>query len=454
MKYANQIAKETIDKLAAMADADPVRFKEPHHQKGPFVPRDDTEFWCYKCWVNQLETAEKGYDLEPFFANMDLHFDLPEGFVPESSLSVSHASDLMAVDCINDQYTDHIFDDIKDFYLTTDLPTANLESCVYTEAPFGRNQPPVLPGETKTKCSPRMNTSVGMLDKFVNAGIKYFSMANNHCFDYDEVGLIATYNELEKRGVAHSGTHIRPEDYGDVLIMEVNGVKIAQLSSTFDINGRECNTPWMIDRVGYCDNPANIDFIKMQVRRAKEQGADMIVLHAHWGWEFEMYPRGCTVELGHRLAELGIDVIVGTHPHVAQPMEKYVWNDGGEQRQTLIFYSMGDFVSYHPVSHNSRVTFVARYNAVKGRLNGKERVCISDLQILPLYILAAADENEDYDFRVLRLSTVLNDKPDANGKYQYGLVDWEREDLPRLQSRILHGILLPKDCEYLLAEKV
>ena len=88
MKYANQIAKETIDKLAAMADADPVRFKQPHHQVGPFVPRDDTEFWCYKCWVNQLETAEKGYNLDPFFANMDLHFDLPEGFVPESSLSV------------------------------------------------------------------------------------------------------------------------------------------------------------------------------------------------------------------------------------------------------------------------------------------------------------------------------------------------------------------------------
>ena len=454
MKYANQVAQATIDNLTRMAAEDPVRFCEPHHQKGPFVPRADSDYWGYKCWVNQLEVAERGYELEQYFANQDLHFDLPKGFQAKRQFSMSHASDLMAVDCITDEYTPHLFDDIRDFYLTADLPTANLESTVYDQAPVGRNQPPVEPGATRTKCSPRMNTSLALLDKFVNGGIRYFSMANNHCYDYDEPGLIATYYELEKRGVGHSGTNIHPEDYGKAYIMERNGIRVAQLSSTFDINGRLCSSPWMIDRVGYNDVPPNLEFIAMQIRDAKEKGADLIVLHAHWDWEFEMYPRACIVELAHRLAKMGIDVIVGTHPHVAHPMERYCWQEDGEEKQCLIFYSMGDFVSYHPCTKNSRVTFVARYDVVKGELDGKEKTLVTNLKILPVYILAAFDENEDYDFRLLRLSSVLNDKPDANGNYQYRLVGWEREDLPRIRDHVLKEILLPKEHEYLLAEPV
>lgn len=311
----------------------------------------------------------------------------------------------MAVDCICDAYTPHLFDSIADFYLTTDLPTANLESTVYPAAPFGRNQPKVLPGQTRTDCNPRMNTSAGMLDRFVNAGIRYFSTANNHCYDYDEAGLLATLDELDRRGAAHSGTNRSPQEQTQALVLDVGGVRVAELSATFDLNDRAYEKKWLLNEVRFNDTPCDFTLIEQLIASAKAQKADIITLHAHWGWEFELYPHPKTVEYAHKLAEMGVDVIVGTHPHVSQPMEKYTYTQNGEQRSCLIFYSLGDFVSFHPQSRDSRITYVPRYTLAKGELDGRPRTFVTGLQILPVYILTAADAEENYDVRLLRFPT-------------------------------------------------
>ena len=130
MKYASQIPRETIARLEAMAAEDPVRFCQPHPCPGVYSSREDEEFWCYKCWGHALEQPMPGSNLAEFFRQQDLQFLLPAGFREERRITVSHGSDCMAVDCICDAYTPHLFDSIADFYLTTDLPTANLESTV------------------------------------------------------------------------------------------------------------------------------------------------------------------------------------------------------------------------------------------------------------------------------------------------------------------------------------
>ena len=165
--------------------------------------------------------------------------------------------------------------------------------------------------------------------------------------------------------------------------------------------------------------PCDFTLIEQLIASAKAQKADIITLHAHWGWEFELYPHPKTVEYAHKLAEMGVDVIVGTHPHVSQPMEKYTYTQNGEQRSCLIFYSLGDFVSFHPQSRDSRVTYVPRYTLAKGELDGRPRTFVTGLQILPVYILTAADAEENYDVRLLRFSDVLADRPDADGAYRY-----------------------------------
>lgn len=130
--------------------------------------------------------------------------------------------------------------------------------------------------------------------------------------------------------------------------------------------------------------------------------------------------------------------------------KKYTYTQNGEQRSCLIFYSLGDFVSFHPQSRDSRITYVPRYTLAKGELDGRPRTFVTGLQILPVYILTAADAEENYDVRLLRFSDVLADRPDADGAYRYPLCDWERADLPRLHEKVLHGILLPADHRELL----
>ena len=138
----------------------------------------------------------------------------------------------------------------------------------------------------------------------------------------------------------------------------LGGVRVAELSATFDLNDRAYEKKWLLNEVRFNDTPCDFTLIEQLIASAKAQKADIITLHAHWGWEFELYPHPKTVEYAHKLAEMGVDVIVGTHPHVSQPMEKYTYTQNGEQCSCLIFYSLGDFVSFHPQSRDSRITSV------------------------------------------------------------------------------------------------
>ena len=115
MKYASQIPRETIARLEAMAAEDPVHFCQPHPCPGVYSSREDEEFWCYKCWGHALEQPMPGSNLAEFFRQQDLQFPLPAGFREERRITVSHGSDCMAVDCICDAYTPHLFDSIADF---------------------------------------------------------------------------------------------------------------------------------------------------------------------------------------------------------------------------------------------------------------------------------------------------------------------------------------------------
>jgi poly-gamma-glutamate synthesis protein (capsule biosynthesis protein) len=387
--------------------------------------------WAYKCWIKQTEVAEKNSGIENYFSNQDLRFMLPEGFVEESSITLSAGGDLMAVDAISYESTSHLFDDINDFYLDADITCANLESTVYDKAPIGRNQVPDMPA--------KMNTSLLMLDRFLKNGngIDYFSTANNHCYDYGEEGLTATINNLKDKKCYFYGTNMTPEEQDDVLIIEKNGVKIAMLSYTFDMNGNTYEKKHLINEVRFNDENVDITLVKKHVSKARKRGADIIVASCHWGWEFEMYPHKSTIDIAHQLADEGIDVILGSHPHVAQPMERYESIKGNKKRQCLIIYSLGDFVSYHPLSKNSKITYTVRFKISNGILNNEPFTQINELEILPVYILAEEKSDDVYYFRLLKFKDVL-DKPES-----YGLTDEDRSDLERLDKHVLKKILLP-----------
>ena len=417
--------------------------------------------WVYRYWFNQLEVAEIGSGLEKFFKNESIVFELVNWINVEGSVSISCAGDLLAVDVLTPENTPHLFDGIADFYGDADLVCANLESTVYSEAPIGRNQ---VTGEPA-----RMNTSQAMFDKFRNEGkINYFSTATNHAFDYGEAGLLATIDVIEQSNAWYSGTNKSAQVQDDVLVIEQNGIKIAMLAFTMDINGFQWDEEngfkdYMVNIVPFNDRPCDISMVEKQVARAKEKGAEFIIAYCHWGWEFEMYPHNAIVEVAKRVMDAGVNVILGNHPHVSQPMQSYFRGFSSWMSKGLIVYGYGDFVSYHPESRNSKIAYITKLNIKKGKyvsggeLEGETRGIVTDgilidkLEFLPVYILNEKlpgelnpDGSQKYDCRILKFKEVY-ENPD-----KYGLTDLEKSQLPHLNDVVLKDILLPQNYKGIL----
>lgn len=401
--------------------------------------------WVYRHWFNQLEVAEKDSGIEDYFRQQTLAYALPEGFEETARIKLSGGGDLLTVDVLTAENMTELFDDVKDFYFSADIICANLETTIYSAAPRGRNQ---VAGQAA-----KMNIWEEEFRCFYGDGngINLYTTANNHSIDYGQEGLLATLDVLDKYGVYHCGTNRTREEQDDVLIIEKDGIKVAMLAYTMDLNGYRPETDYIVNEVRFNDEACDLAMVERHVVRAKEKGADIIVANCHWGWEFEMYPHKNVMEAGHRMIELGVDIILGNHPHVAQPMERYTYQKDGKAKSGLIVYACGDFAAYHPKSRNSRLSYIIKVDIVKGKENGMDATYITNFKVLPVYMLSERLEDGSYNCRMLKFSHVLADTR-ADGIYQYGLTALEREQLPRLDEVVLRQILLPENQEGLLAE--
>ncbi|MGY4877674.1 CapA family protein [Vreelandella aquamarina] len=411
-------------------------FHYPQPETGEYDIADndfDKLKWLYRYWFNQLEVAEQGSRLESFFSSQHLKF----GTQPGNHLSVSCAGDLLAVDVLTPENTPHLFDEITDFYSTADIVSANLESTVDKCADIGRTQESGQPA--------RMNTSQMMFDKFRHeAKINYFSTATNHAMDWGEKGVHATLDVLKKSGAYYSGTAASQAEQDDVVVVEKNGIKVALLAYTFDLNGYEeeipADMPYLVNVVRFNDADPKPDYslIKKQVAAAKAKGADWIIAYCHWGWEFEMYPHENIREAAHKVIDCGVDTIFGNHPHVSQPAELIPRE---RKQDALVVYAFGDFVSYHPESRNSKLAYIVKFDIchqTQGMSHGSYNVYYyANLQVLPIYIVNEHLGGKRYDCRIVKFDDVLRN-PDG-----YGLTELEKSQLPHLEEKVWKDILSP-----------
>ncbi|HEX5541446.1 MAG TPA: CapA family protein [Micromonospora sp.] len=150
------------------------------------------------------------------------------------------------------------------------------------------------------------------------AGFDTCSTASNHSLDTGLPGIARTLENLDRVGLRHTGTARTPEEASQLNILDVAGVKVAQLSYTFSFNGipRPKGKEWvanLIDR----------DTILAEARRARDQGAEIVILSVQWGTEYQNEPDIGQLGLARELlASPDIDLIIGHHVHVVQPFEK------------------------------------------------------------------------------------------------------------------------------------
>lgn len=168
------------------------------------------------------------------------------------------------------------------------------------------------------------------------AGFDVIITANNHSCDGGAKGVTRTLDILDALNIKHTGTfrNKAERDANYPLILNEKGMKVAILNYTYGTNGLSVAPPLIVN---YIDSAV----IRKDVKRAKELKADYIICTMHWGNEYESQPSAYQKKWEKFCYELGVDMIIGSHPHVVQPVETKII--GGENKLTV--WSLGNYVS-------------------------------------------------------------------------------------------------------------
>jgi hypothetical protein len=171
-----------------------------------------------------------------------------------------------------------------------------------------------------------------------NAGIDYLVTANNHAADRGKTGIINTINRLDSIGIPHTGTFLNSalRDSLSPLMINRNGTSIALLNYTYGTNGINVPEPVIV-------NMLDKDLITNDVNKAKKRNPDIIILFLHWGTEYDTIPAKSQTDLAEYFFSIGVDLVIGSHPHVLQKM---VWaKNTTERKEGIVVYSLGNFIS-------------------------------------------------------------------------------------------------------------
>jgi poly-gamma-glutamate synthesis protein (capsule biosynthesis protein) len=169
------------------------------------------------------------------------------------------------------------------------------------------------------------------------AGYDGCTTASNHSLDRGRAGLDHLLDRFDEVGMSHNGTARNPEEGGGTAtVYEVDGVRIANLSYAYDFNGYHipADAPWSVNKI----DPEAIFF---HATRARNEGADLVVVSLHWGDEYVHEPSAYQRDVADQLLPSDeIDLIVGHHAHVVQPIEQV--------EGTWVVWGLGNQVSNQP----------------------------------------------------------------------------------------------------------
>jgi poly-gamma-glutamate synthesis protein (capsule biosynthesis protein) len=218
---------------------------------------------------------------------------------------------------------DSCFVYIKPWLSSADLTIANFETTLAGKPYSGY---------------PAFSSPDEIVNGMLNAGIDMVGTANNHCCDRGRTGIERTVNMLDSLGMHHMGTYKSEESYHKTTPMIVNtkGFKLAFLNYTYGLNGNpvpENNVVSLIEK----------DRILHDLTAARDSLVDKIIVFIHWGDEYQREPNEFQKDFADYLFTNGADIVIGSHPHVIQPME---WHKADSvSKDHLVVWSLGNFVS-------------------------------------------------------------------------------------------------------------
>lgn len=233
---------------------------------------------------------------------------------------------------------EYFFDNLKDFLAIADMKVINQETI------FGGN-------DKGFSGYPEFNSPTEMGDSIANVGFNIVLHASNHSNDMGLEGLLNCINfwETSHPDVTVLGIHSKKEDLHKIQTMEINGVTFALLNYTYSTNSdyAPSDTSEYLNMLCAYDEEYRLDTDQLNADfiadiKAADQLADFVIVFPHWGLEYHLEETGVQQRMAKEMVEAGADLIIGTHPHVIEPVK---WVEADNGNRALCYYSLGNYVS-------------------------------------------------------------------------------------------------------------
>jgi len=360
----------------------------------------------------------------------------PDGAVVEKEIKIQFVGDIL----LHPRYTGSVeiartganeFDfkpflrDIKPF-IDGDLAIANMETPV-----------DVMGGNQDLSTFPWFNVPFEILDALVYTGFHHLIFGNNHIVDRGFDGMVASINNFNSVGLGQTGAYISLEDRDVPTIIDVDGIQVGIVAYADSLNGNDWKlTPEQHLFAVRRFRSHVLDDVAGMVKSAnwlREQGAEVVVMSLHWGEEYVDYPSETQRLIARKLVEGGVDIIMGNHAHVVQPVEWHYREDGS---RGFIMYSLGNFLADQTrLSPPIERTQFGKVVNVHISRDSQGQVSINEATVLPTLAM------RDWQGDTLRFIDDISVLPVINGEVPEfvtnpGIRDWGRRAYDHL-TRIL-----------------
>ena len=261
------------------------------------------------------------------------------------------------------------------------------------------------------------------------ASIDILVTANNHSFDKGISGVVRTIDVLDSLYINHTGTFKNFADFqkNNPLLIQKGNIRIALLNYTYGTNVG-------IPRSEVIINVIDTNEIRDDISLAKSYNPDGIIIFFHWGEEYKRLPNNYQKEIANFCIKIGANYLIGSHPHVIQPMIKNVL-DSANNVESVVYYSLGNFISNQRNMHTdggaiSYLEFTKTKNNLQISKSGyflswTWKKLINDKYI---YINLPASEydriTDEYPDDKTAMKTFLDSSRNLLNKYNYGIDEY------------------------------
>ncbi|SDR05613.1 CapA family protein [Virgibacillus salinus] len=267
---------------------------------------------------------------------------------------------------------------------------------------------------------PTFNSPYAVGDVLKKSGVDVVSLANNHTLDGGEEAIQSAIEHWESIDMMYTGAYKSEADSNKIRVYETDeGISVAFLAYTYGTNGLQ-----VPEGKNFLVNLIDKEIMASSIQKAKKQ-ADAVVLSMHFGNQYERLPSEGQKELVQFAADNGVNVVLGHHPHVLQPID---WVEGANGNKTLVAYSLGNFLSGQDEFYR-RIGGIFKFTIHKTIKGEKETVEVKSPQLMPTFVKYSNWAN----YQVAPMYQLTNDELANTEKHYQEIKDHMSQWVPELE---------------------